>query len=206
MSHQGRNGRDGGPAHQAPVTAGLILVIAAWLARQQPRVPRRRRPAPPRATGRGGRSRRLGHAAAPRRRSIVSAPAAPSASSPAGGPGAAWPTPLHRRPARAGPRARRPGRAVSGAAGAWPSRSSPPRRSPVPIGDGGGIITVGLKRGVGYRLRVTGIVERPVAELFPVIEVVGHLHRPDGIDPGKYPIRVVFNQDDWTTPSIAAGS
>ena len=67
---------------------------------------------------------------------------------------------------------------------------------PVPIGDGGGIITVGLKRGVGYRLRVTGILERPLAELFPVIEIVGHLHRPDGIDPGKYPIRVVFNQDD----------
>ena len=41
-----------------------------------------------------------------------------------------------------------------------------------------------------------GIVERPLAELFPVIEIVGHLHRPDGIDPGKYPIRVVFNQDD----------
>ena len=41
-----------------------------------------------------------------------------------------------------------------------------------------------------------GIVERPLAELFPVIEIVGHLHRPEGIDPGKYPIRVVFNQDD----------
>jgi len=66
----------------------------------------------------------------------------------------------------------------------------------VPIGDGGGIITVGLRRGVGYRLRLTGITERPTAELYPVIEVVGHLHRPDGIDPGKYPIRVVFNQDD----------
>jgi uncharacterized repeat protein (TIGR01451 family) len=71
-----------------------------------------------------------------------------------------------------------------------------PDPTPVPIGDGGGLITVGLKRGVGYRLRVTGIVERPFAELFPVIEVVGHLHRPDGIDPGKYPIRVVFLQDD----------
>ena len=31
---------------------------------------------------------------------------------------------------------------------------------------------------------------------YPVVEVVGHLHRPEGIDPGKYPIRVVFNQDD----------
>jgi uncharacterized repeat protein (TIGR01451 family) len=71
-----------------------------------------------------------------------------------------------------------------------------PTPTPVSAGDGGGIITVGLKRGVGYRLRVTGIVERPLAEIFPVIEVVGHLHRPDGIDPAKYPIRVVFLQED----------
>jgi len=71
-----------------------------------------------------------------------------------------------------------------------------PAPTPVSIGDGGGIITVGLKRGVGYRLRLTNIPERPGIELFPVIEVVGHLHRPEGIDPGKYPIRVVFNQDD----------
>jgi uncharacterized repeat protein (TIGR01451 family) len=67
---------------------------------------------------------------------------------------------------------------------------------PVPIRDGGGLLTVGLKRGVGYRLRLTGITERPLAELYPVVEIVGHLHRPDGIDPAKYPIRIVFNQDD----------
>ena len=71
-----------------------------------------------------------------------------------------------------------------------------PAPVPVPIGDGGGIITVGLKRGVGYRLRIANIPERPGSELFPVIEIVGHLHRPEGVDPGKYPIRVVFNQDD----------
>jgi hypothetical protein len=71
-----------------------------------------------------------------------------------------------------------------------------PAPSPVPAGDGAGIVTVGLKRGVGYRLRVTGIPERPGAELYPVIQLVGHLHRPEGIDPGKYPIRVAFNQDD----------
>jgi uncharacterized repeat protein (TIGR01451 family) len=71
-----------------------------------------------------------------------------------------------------------------------------PAPLPVPIGDGGGILTVGLKRGVGYRLRITNIPERPGSELFPVIEVVGHLHRPEGIDPGKYPIRVIFIQDD----------
>ncbi len=71
-----------------------------------------------------------------------------------------------------------------------------PAPEPVPTGDGGGIITVGLKRGVGYRLKVSGIPERPGRELYPVIELVGHLHRPQGIDPAKYPIRVVFNQDD----------
>ena len=32
-----------------------------------------------------------------------------------------------------------------------------PTPSPVPSGDGGGIITVGLKRGVGYRLKLGGI-------------------------------------------------
>ena len=40
------------------------------------------------------------------------------------------------------------------------------------------------------------ITERPGAELFPVIEVVGHLHRPREIDPGKYPIRVVFTDEE----------
>jgi uncharacterized repeat protein (TIGR01451 family) len=66
----------------------------------------------------------------------------------------------------------------------------------VPAGDGGGVNTAGLQRGVGYRLRLTGITERPGVELFPVIEVVGHLHRPGNIDPGKYPIRVVFTDDE----------
>jgi uncharacterized repeat protein (TIGR01451 family) len=67
---------------------------------------------------------------------------------------------------------------------------------PVSIGDGQGILTVGLVRGVGYRLRLGSIPERPDAELYPVIEVVGHLHRPIDIDPAKYPIRVVFLQED----------
>ena len=66
----------------------------------------------------------------------------------------------------------------------------------MPQGDGGGLLTAGLKRGVGYRLRIANLPERPGVELFPVIEVVGHLHRPEGIDPGKYPIRVIFTFDD----------
>src|SRR5262249_38773729 len=71
-----------------------------------------------------------------------------------------------------------------------------PTPLPVSIGDGGGIATVGLERGVGYRLHLWNINQRPGAELFPVIEVVGHLHRPREIDPGKYPIRVVFTDED----------
>ena len=72
-----------------------------------------------------------------------------------------------------------------------------PSPSPVPMGDGGGMgTTFGLERGVGYRLRLTNITERPGVELFPVIEVVGHLHRPREIDPAKYPIRVLFSDED----------
>ncbi len=71
-----------------------------------------------------------------------------------------------------------------------------PEPSPVPLGDGGGIGTVGLQRGVGYRLRLSNITERPGVELFPVIEVVGHLHRPREINPAKYPIRIVFSDEE----------
>ena len=72
-----------------------------------------------------------------------------------------------------------------------------PQPESAPLGDGQGLLTVGLKVGIPYRLRVTNLPERPQAEIYPVIEVVGHLHRPFGIDPGKYPIRVVFDEDDF---------
>jgi uncharacterized repeat protein (TIGR01451 family) len=52
---------------------------------------------------------------------------------------------------------------------------------------------------VGYRLRISGISERPGVEVFPVIEVVGHLHRPEGIPPTRYPIRVIFTPEDLDT-------
>ena len=71
-----------------------------------------------------------------------------------------------------------------------------PNPEPAPVGDGQGLATVGLRVGVGYRLRLTNIPERPGAELYPVVEVVGHLHRPPGIDPARFPIRVVFSLDD----------
>jgi uncharacterized repeat protein (TIGR01451 family) len=71
-----------------------------------------------------------------------------------------------------------------------------PAPEPVSPGDGHGLGTVGLKVGVGYQLRLTNLPERPGAVLFPVIEVVGHLHRPEGIDPSRFPIRVTFTEED----------
>ena len=71
-----------------------------------------------------------------------------------------------------------------------------PAPETVPQGDGQGLATVGLKVGVGYKLRLSNLPDRPDFELFPVIEIVGHLHRPAGIDPDKFPIRVAFTQED----------
>ena len=101
-----------------------------------------------------------------------------------------------RRTRRSPPAARRPGRAFPGAGGpdGGGPRSRPRRRSPRATAAASS--PSGLKRGVGYRLRIANIPERPGVEVFPVIEVVGHLHRPEGIDPGKYPIRVIFTLDD----------
>lgn len=71
-----------------------------------------------------------------------------------------------------------------------------PSPDPVPTGDGHGLLTAGLRVGTPYRLRLTNLPDKPGVEIFPVVEVVGHLHRPAGIDPGKYPIRVVFSLED----------
>ncbi len=62
--------------------------------------------------------------------------------------------------------------------------------------------TVGLKVGVGYRLKLTNLPTAPGAELYPVVELVGHLHRPPGSDPGKFPIRIPFSEDDLTDAAI----
>jgi len=63
-----------------------------------------------------------------------------------------------------------------------------------PSGLGGEIVA--LKVGVGYRLRISGIPGREGAELYPVVQVMGHLHRPQGMDPAKFPIQVGFDEDD----------
>jgi uncharacterized repeat protein (TIGR01451 family) len=71
-----------------------------------------------------------------------------------------------------------------------------PNPEPVPAGDGKGLGTFGLKVGLSYKLKVSEIPDRPGVELYPVVEMLGHLHRPKGIDPGKYPIRIVLREDD----------
>lgn len=71
-----------------------------------------------------------------------------------------------------------------------------PSPTPVSIGDGKGLATVGLKVGVAYRLRLSNLPNRPEVELFPIIELVGHLHRPAQIDPSRFPIRVSFEDED----------
>jgi uncharacterized repeat protein (TIGR01451 family) len=72
-----------------------------------------------------------------------------------------------------------------------------PPPEPIPVAPTEGAPTFGMKVGVGYQLHVTNLPERPGAELYPVIEVVGHLHRPAGIDPGRFPIRVVLSEFDF---------
>ncbi len=53
----------------------------------------------------------------------------------------------------------------------------------------------GLQVARGYLFRVTGIPNRPEAVLYPLIELVGHLHRPPHVNPLAYPIRVVLTPE-----------
>jgi uncharacterized repeat protein (TIGR01451 family) len=71
-----------------------------------------------------------------------------------------------------------------------------PAPDPVPLGDGQGALTTGLRTGSIYWLRLSNLPGDPNAVLYPTIEVVGHLHKPETIDPGRFPIRVAFRLDD----------
>jgi uncharacterized repeat protein (TIGR01451 family) len=207
MSHQGRNGQDGALVLRAKRAAGLALLIAALfagvplVAQQVPPTPPhpavvQPQPSPPITVSPPA----AGFTEpAPPGTPIVRGEAATTApSTPAGIPGAAVVDPSMPRAATVGAPVLDPDVQIVRFQGppGLNVEVLAPAPVPVPIGDGAGIITVGLRRGIGYRLRVTGIVERPLAELYPVVEIVGHLHRPVGIDPGKYPVRIVFTQDD----------
>ena len=63
-------------------------------------------------------------------------------------------------------------------------------------------LTFGLKVGVAYRLKLSNLPNAPGAELFPMIELVGHLHRAPGVDPLKFPIRVPFTEDDLEDTAV----
>jgi uncharacterized repeat protein (TIGR01451 family) len=71
-----------------------------------------------------------------------------------------------------------------------------PETIAVPGGDGHGLATLGMRVGVAYRLRLSNLPNREDAELFPVVQLVGHLHRPPTIDPSKYPLRIQLTDDD----------
>lgn len=72
-----------------------------------------------------------------------------------------------------------------------------PATEPVPMGDGQGLGTFGMRVGVSYQLKVSNLPEQPGVALYPTVQLVGHLHRPPNIDPGKYPIRIPLRLDDF---------
>lgn len=71
-----------------------------------------------------------------------------------------------------------------------------PETIPVPVGDGQGLATFGMRVGVAYQLKLSNLPNREGEELFPVVQLVGHLHRPPGIDPSRYPIRIQLSEED----------
>ncbi len=70
-----------------------------------------------------------------------------------------------------------------------------PDPSIIPEADVNGL-TVGLRVGVSYRLKLSNLENAPGVDLYPMVELVGHLHRPTSIDPLKFPIRIPFTEDD----------
>ena len=60
----------------------------------------------------------------------------------------------------------------------------------------------GMRVGVGYRLKLSNLPNAPGAELFPMVELVGHMHRPPGIDPAKFPIRIPIGLEDFEDAAV----
>lgn len=124
---------------------------------------------------------------------------APAVARPGNGPvGVAGPVVLPGQPARPAVAVLPPQVQVvrfHGPAGARVEVLGPPPE-PVPVGAEDGLLTVGLRVGVGYHLKVTNLPDRPRSELYPVVELVGHLHRPPAVDPAKYPIRIQLMPED----------
>lgn len=78
-----------------------------------------------------------------------------------------------------------------------------PAAEPISAADpNAALFTFGMKVGVAYRLKLSNLINAPEAELFPVVEIVGHLHRPPGVDPVKFPIRIPFGLDDFEDAAV----
>jgi uncharacterized repeat protein (TIGR01451 family) len=59
-------------------------------------------------------------------------------------------------------------------------------------------VTVGLRPGYIYRVRLTKLPEHPGLELFPTLEVRGTLQLPPQIRALEHPVPLVFTEDDVT--------
>jgi uncharacterized repeat protein (TIGR01451 family) len=65
-------------------------------------------------------------------------------------------------------------------------------------------VTVGLRPGYLYRIKIAGLPERPNTEFFPTLAVVGSLALPHGVSPGDHSAPVVLS--DFDVERVMAGS
>src|SRR5262249_48897287 len=57
-------------------------------------------------------------------------------------------------------------------------------------------VTVGMRPGYIYRVKITGFADFPNLTLYPTVEVRGTLQGPKTVRPAQHPAPVVFSQDD----------
>src|SRR5262245_51595053 len=67
--------------------------------------------------------------------------------------------------------------------------TAPPRRFEVPV-------TVGLRPGYIYRIKVTGFPERPWVELHPTLEVLGTLRLNPELAGSRHPVPIYLSELD----------
>ncbi|MCA9151094.1 MAG: hypothetical protein KDA92_17405 [Planctomycetales bacterium] len=79
-----------------------------------------------------------------------------------------------------------------------------PEGATASIADGGGFqhestdLRVGLTVGQPYRLRISGIPQHEAHQLYPSVELIDHLHPPDG-QRDRFPIPIELTQEDLET-------
>src|SRR5207237_6212108 len=57
-------------------------------------------------------------------------------------------------------------------------------------------VTVGMRPGYIYRVKITGFRDFPNLTLYPTLEVRGTLQGPKTVRPAQHPAPIVFTQDD----------